>query len=1066
MAISSEELFQSMETIAQGVVSKTKYDITKECTIVDNSNKNLGEYIVSDGSINFKVYSPDSYRVGEIVYVLIPQGDYNQQKIITGRKILDSTMAYNYLFPFDTMVELQTLETDQTIYGISAGAVNEETLALDSIEFFNKKDLNFSNYTRLGFKADFFASIKNLLFIDKYGIKITLIDKEDKNHIFKFDSTEMLGNLYDTKGFFPQEVVFQINNIKTITEIKAELFQGEKFIENYNNDKNQNPERLLIKNIQIKNPKIVLGFDLDNDLEIICSDNSNGIYNNYSTSGDILDIAESRVLKTLSLNLQDELKTKIQSIEWIFPNNSMLQKANNDIKDSGYYILDKYYNSLNNNTVTCNIKIKEKTYNISKTFTFGFQGVKTSTYSLKIQYLDGPCFEIPKDDSNPGETTSFTVCLILTDGSNKILSFSDFNNYTISYNFREAKDYMLDDMPLINENNQITFSLKNKFFNEKELEKLYLIFSIAVTFQDDNDENIQLELDIPVGFSSNKTDFNYITGPQQVSYNSSGSADYLKTKYQIFNNKAEANTDLLIWDINNIIVFEPQKYYIYNEEDKKYELADDPYDSLKDYYIQEEEKEKVLFFESNPDKFFIYNNSTQTYNLIINEEDSTVTYGQDYYEKNDYYQLKENFYDDIKKNSENIDDKKKDFFANAGKYWRKIKNSNTIYYNVQYECIIDDINKIPESNITEVINDELETGYYVYNLEENTFESANDFDRSDKCKFWFIYDSDTKKYRSEQFIYDDSTKEMKNPLDSKEDNKGWILLETYTKTNQLVNFIEDFYVDENGLLLHERPENGIGYQYKYIKIQMADNSELSSDFRIENQSLVPLNTYFVGLEYQKNIIQCYKIKEGAKDYVWRSPLLIYKSQKTKSDYNKNSGVDQTIIDAKINPNTQNIIMGYNREPEKQSNTNTLTFTGITIGEYQDEKFENHGGIYGFNHGSPVFGLKDNGTAFFGKQGHGRILIDGNSSTIESQLYVDTQKDGLQIDFDDGKIIASKEIINDNQAIIKKILINSKAENTDYPFAIGVEQPDGTIKGLTVDWNGNVFINNKKVQTVT
>ena len=39
------------------------------------------------------------------------------------------------------MIELQTLETDQTIYGISAGAVNKETLVLDSIEFFNKKDL-------------------------------------------------------------------------------------------------------------------------------------------------------------------------------------------------------------------------------------------------------------------------------------------------------------------------------------------------------------------------------------------------------------------------------------------------------------------------------------------------------------------------------------------------------------------------------------------------------------------------------------------------------------------------------------------------------------------------------------------------------------------------------------------------------------------------------------------------------------------------------------------------------------------------------------------------------------
>jgi hypothetical protein len=37
------------------------------------------------------------------------------------------------------------------------------------------------------------------------------------------------------------------------------------------------------------------------------------------------------------------------------------------------------------------------------------------------------------------------------------------------------------------------------------------------------------------------------------------------------------------------------------------------------------------------------------------------------------------------------------------------------------------------------------------------------------------------------------------------------------------------------------------------------------------------------------------------------------------------------------------------------------------------------GVYGFNHGRMSYALKDDGTAFFGKDGKGRIYFDGNKA---------------------------------------------------------------------------------------
>ena len=79
------ELFcAAVDTIVQERLTHVSYDRTILCTIVDDSERAQGLYTVTENdSTKFIAYSSDtSYRNGQNVYVQIPGGDWNQQKII------------------------------------------------------------------------------------------------------------------------------------------------------------------------------------------------------------------------------------------------------------------------------------------------------------------------------------------------------------------------------------------------------------------------------------------------------------------------------------------------------------------------------------------------------------------------------------------------------------------------------------------------------------------------------------------------------------------------------------------------------------------------------------------------------------------------------------------------------------------------------------------------------------------------------------------------------------------------------------------------------------------------
>jgi hypothetical protein len=104
-----------------------------------------------------------------------------------------------------------------------------------------------------------------------------------------------------------------------------------------------------------------------------------------------------------------------------------------------------------------------------------------------------------------------------------------------------------------------------------------------------------------------------------------------------------------------------------------------------------------------------------------------------------------------------------------------------------------------------------------------------------------------------------------------------------------------------------------------------------------------------------------------------------------------------------------------------------TFSGVMMGDWGNKDVEDsiskQTGIYGFHHGAMSYAFKEDGTAFLGKDGKGRIYIDGNEATIYSETY-NSKNHGIKIDLNDPYIVLSNSY---NQETI------AKASTNTYPF---------------------------------
>ena len=267
-----DKLLEAMSIVSSQLISSIPYDKTIICTIVDDTEKDKGKYSVTSGDTTFDAYSSDTkLKKDEVVYVTIPEGNYDNQKIIQGKKTSDTEKPFVFTTPLDTMLDLtgnllEGPKDNKDIYkvkkedgeGFNKGeliannlyttksVINEETSQPEEvinaqtaqlIKLYERTGMREAGYSRLGIKAGFMSWIPEVV-SGAYGLKITVkdilnttttdeqdVDTKVSEKTILLDASEMYGNPYNFETYYEQEKVVSVSELNTITDIIVEFYQ-------------------------------------------------------------------------------------------------------------------------------------------------------------------------------------------------------------------------------------------------------------------------------------------------------------------------------------------------------------------------------------------------------------------------------------------------------------------------------------------------------------------------------------------------------------------------------------------------------------------------------------------------------------------------------------------------------------------------------------------------------------------------------------------------------------------------------------------------------------------------
>lgn len=279
-----EILCTAVDEIVTARLQGLSYDITKLCTIVDDSQSYQGKYIVSDGTARYEAYTTDNnLQKGNNVLVTIPNGDYKLQKIIKGRVATTDTTPFKYESPLSKMVKVteNILET-----GITESNREEKGLTANSSITYLKKPIysiekasQLSGYTRLGISADFRSLLNGYDVVSgTYGLKVLIqgnvVTKPGVTtpqvYELNFNSDDMVGNPYQFEIPFSQEKVFDISFINSIDTIQIYFYQGNNFvngsgerISSYFYSGISGKDESVSNNLFVDNVQLFLGYDVN-----------------------------------------------------------------------------------------------------------------------------------------------------------------------------------------------------------------------------------------------------------------------------------------------------------------------------------------------------------------------------------------------------------------------------------------------------------------------------------------------------------------------------------------------------------------------------------------------------------------------------------------------------------------------------------------------------------------------------------------------------------------------------------------------------------------------------------
>ena len=983
---------EAVDTIIAKRLNGISYDQTVLCTIVDDTNKAQGKYIVQKDNVKFEVYSTNTeYNKNDNVYVQIPEGDQNQDKFIIGKKINSSNQEpYVYNKPFNSLVDITGNIATNSISGNFTGLIaNGE---LNYIDLWSYSGEALTEYTRLGIQASFQSWLNPFTDTNgeirrvtkgEYGLELTIkVEEQDtqsgnsllsNTYILYFNTNDMNGNPYEFDTYFQQEKVFDISQFKNITEMSLRFYQKkgsfkdseEILLPVYTADsditKPQSTSNLFVNDIYI-----CVGYDIDD-----FTDEKVQIYSlNSSTYTE--EAKDSKKLQLRWIHKQEDgsFKSITADDELDFEVRWYRYKLGNPSADSYSGVYWKYLSTQNNTEYL----IQDEDW---------------------IKYNENN-----EEDINP---TFFTSYL--------------FPNYDKAQ--EQIKAILIYNGQVLR-SNILTFTNEKEVVNDATLDAINSVNALQIHCSDGTFGNYRIYGDnnylVNSGDANGDKDGNPRKFVAYFSEDPEATPAILTEAEKITWTIPAKNTMIKIAD--GTATSEDGNYYIITHEQDENGIINEQSYYINRYYspslanntIQCEIVKNGRTYKTSKElSFGVMGTTGTTCTLVLDFEHP----GQNGIQINNNakvdqiknYTIVANLYDADNKNitSEALD-KTWSWSWYVGSTGNIVINSND-----KNKCVL-------EKNITNITGDQ-------WNILQCTLKGWGDFDL---------------------IAY------LPIPL-------KWEMIDTCVP----------LYLEGTDIIVYNT--EGLADYYKgYYKLIDVDNTSQNNFTWSINKSDDPFGPKLT----KNNVIQASNvyIEDSTKGFVvncryentivWSQPLLIIQNRYPNSTINQWDG------NFKVNEDGNELLAARIAAGIKDSNN---TFTGVAIGDWQFDTNDKKTGIYGFHQGAMSYAFKDNGEAFIGKDGKGRIVFNGDSGDIYSGTW-EKYKIGMFLDINKGAIQLSSaketekstddnpifEIDENTGSVIDPKYIDIDVRAKEYPLAIGNTTLVGT-RGFRVTWDGKVYV---------
>lgn len=1050
MADYSEIILKGVEILVDAKLRDLNFDTTLTCTVIDDSSADLGTYVVSDGSVKFTAYSTDTtYKNNDQVYVSIPNNDYTEQKIITGKKTSSNTnIPYNYKSPFASFIKA-TSNLTSTAGELSLVANYQKQQDGNYIK--NKEDsitiLNLIEnlptteipYTKIGLKANFKSLLPSNVIEGNYGLALTINNGQGWLDPVALDCEDMFGNPYQFFTYINQEIVFEIP--KTVTKIaglKLIFFQEGNFTEHQNSNEENNIFGELIDdnfggvtpNLFVSSIELYFGYD--------AADLSGDKYKIYIEDN-----------KELSYNYNNEQNTREVLGEWIHV----------DEKTGESIIFNKNINFEN-------IIQDEKLFK-------GFYWPKEYDGAGKVSKYQGIKWYHKKHGASDPDGYAGMGWEILTPSSlattNPLAAHITLNNNTLEDMFKSIifDDLVFDEIIDLTETVEVSELIETEE-NDSEILINYIksckpISSNTLTFSnidfDINGANSKLNLVPRDGYNGNYYFYQFSTienkewakenryldiyyeGEQLTkenkyrvewivpysntmfniaTYKIMGTAiqDISKSEYKniisairLNKNKEPAELDSTVYykiiidntKDNNIEDFSFSLQYqirdTYNAENinnnidcKVYRLYDDiPYITSRRFnFGQNSTSGTEVYLNCEVTK---YNSNTKEYEIV------NPPVIQMNYESEQIFKITPQL---------------------------RLNSSNEIIDNIKFEYSWDGVNTSPKGIISPTNSTE---GNEINSNESIEVKTSTIIDDDDYAvlKITASYEGVQNLTRYIPFAYadkigDEYAEVPDGPFEVIYNSDSGLPFDksSYNTSYNIDNLSElnwDIYKQGSSLPLQTEDDNNTDiFQQSLYYPQIKNNKLIPATLFIENLDKVSIKAIYTYYDENK--------QEEVNQIAWSQPLLILKNRFPNSIINEWNG--ELIVD-----NDKNTIMSAMMAAGTKNKENQ--FSGVLMGKVQgsgEDSFEQHG-IYGYNYGDQSFAFKADGTAFIGKHGKGRIEFNGNKGVIKNANIEENDIDNEDLE---------KKFIGNG------IYLDLDGDDNQNPYFIMQDKPDDLAKG--------------------